>query len=149
LNLTYDGTWIKAGYEGTVYDILYMAKYNGKDENVANRDFKGWAYFQITYPTSRFIVSTGIRSDGFYYDPNLSFKVFLTDNVAVRMLTAVSTDYLYGFPPEGDGNVRFYYFVPVFGVGEIVRVTERYSAFVRLIYKRYLRVYDDFVPRGI
>ncbi len=158
LNLSYDGTWIKAGYEGTVYDILYTAKYNGKDEDIASRDFKGWAYFQVTYPTSRFIVSTGIRSDGLYYDPNLSLKVFLTDNVAVRMLTAVSTDYLYGFPPEGDGNVRFYYFVPsfyvltdlpqraIFGVGEVVRSTEKYSAFVRLIYKKYLRVYDDFRP---
>ncbi|MEO0138429.1 MAG: hypothetical protein ABIL16_02970 [candidate division WOR-3 bacterium] len=153
----YDGGWLSIGYNGEYYKTEYYSinPYRLRE----SKPFINWAYIQITYPTSYFVLSTGLRGNGKYFDPNLSLKTFITGTVSLRGFFATSTDYFYGFPMENSGGLRFYYFMPSFytftdlpqrayfwGL-EILRRAENYSAFVQLIYRNYLRIYDDFIPK--
>ncbi len=155
--ISFDKGWLKLGYEGTKYNVFYKAIYENTQKYKEDIPYIGWSYIQIMHEGERLIPSVGIRTDGFYLDPTLSLKIFITESVAFRTLMALSTDYFYGFPMEGGGNIRFYYFMPsfyvfenlpqraAFNIVEIARSTKRYSAFVRFVYKKYLRVYNDFI----
>jgi len=146
------GERVNLGLISEYYDLKYVS--SSRYDSVGR--FLNNLYAQLTQPLGRFNLSTGFRTDGRYFDPNLSLKFFLSDAISVRGLISLTKDNFYGFPMEGEGLFRFYYFMPsfytfayppqraYFGSFEVVRRTSRYSAFAQLIYRRYMRIYQNF-----
>ncbi len=143
---------INLGLISEYYDLTYKSsiRYDSAKRLINE------LYFQITQPFGRFNFSSGFKTNGKYVDPNLSVKFFFSDAIAIRGIFSVTRDNFYGFPMEGKGLFRFYYFMPsffsfaslpqraYFGGFEVVRRTYSYSSFVQVIYRRYLRVYHNF-----
>jgi len=146
------GERISLGFVSEYYDLSYVSSKRADTVKRLINDL----YAQFTQTLGNFNLSGGLRTDGKYLDPNLSVKFFLSEAVSLRGIFSITRDNFYGFPMEGEGLFRFYYFMPsfytlvslpqraYFGGFEVVRRTSRYSAFAQVIYRKYLRLYQDF-----